>query len=360
MVGGISTLVARSSPRPADDPIWAIADRIDRLLSVDLPSRGRIGILYPHFRQHYGAPMSMLAARALQADVKPGDLVLIATGWLNRPYVSRVIAESDGPTGAAALARAVNIGLGAVPVVLVEAEIVSAMSAILHAAGLRRLPLADTIAAGQPDVLLHAACVLPYPVDRAEADVMAGRLLEHRVGAFVAIEKGGANEVGRVHMSQGRECTDTVAALDSLIRLCRTRSIPTIGIGDGGNEIGMGNAAGSLRDVLPYGTECGCGCGGGVVPHEETDIVFPVTVSNWGGYGICAALAAALERSDVMHDERLERRMLHACSTQGLIDGVTGFTEPTSDGLDEDVHVAIVTLLRTLIGCGVDSAAWPA
>ena len=336
-----------------------VGDEIDRLLSVDLPVRGRIDILYPHFRAFYGEPLSLLAARALAGSVRPGDLVLIATGWLNRPYISRAVAESDGPTGAAALARAVRIGLGAVPVILVERELIPAMSTTVHAAGLRCLPIEEAVRTGDPDVLLHAAAVLEHPVDRVAARTAAERLFDHRVGAFIAIEKGGANEAGRVHMSQGRECTGTVASMDDLIRLCRDRSVPTIGIGDGGNEIGMGNAGGSLRDVLPYGRSCGCGCGGGVVPATETDIVVPVTVSNWGGYGICAALAAVLGRVEVMHDERVERRMLQACSARGLIDGVTGFTDPTSDGLDEDVHVAVVTLLRTLIGSGVEVGAWP-
>ncbi|MDI5937010.1 MULTISPECIES: glutamate cyclase domain-containing protein [Micromonospora] len=342
------------------DAVWQITDQIDRLLSIDLPQRDRISIIYPHFRQHYGTPLSLLAARLLRDSVRPGDLVLIATGWLNRPYISHRIAESDGPTGAAALARAVQVGLGAVPVLLVEPELVPAMTAVVHAAGLSCLELDEAVAAGSPDVLLHPAAVVPHPVDPRAAGRLTTRLLEtYPVGAFVAIEKGGANERGRVHMSQGRECTASVAPTTDLINGCRERGIATIGIGDGGNEIGMGNAQGSLRQILPYGLDCGCGCGGGVVPAAETDVVVPVTVSNWGGYGICAALAALLGQVEVMHDERTEHRMLQACARHGLIDGVTGFTEPTSDGLDEEVHLAVIALLRTLIGVGVDPSAWP-
>jgi D-glutamate cyclase len=344
-----------------EDMAWQVADRIDRLLTVDLPQRARIDIIYPHFRTHYGAPLSLLAAQRLQATVRPGDLVLIATGWLNRPYISRSVAESDGPTGAAALARAVQIGLGAVPVLLVEDELVPAMRSVMHAIGLKCLELDEAHASGDPDVLLHGAAVLGHPTDQAAAHSLADRVLnDYPVGAFVAIEKGGVNANGRVHMSQGRECTATVAPTRELIVGCRDRGLATVGIGDGGNEVGMGNAGGSLRAVLPYGEDCGCGCGGGVVPAIETDVVFPVTVSNWGGYGISAALAVLLDRPDVLHDERAERRMLQACSQWGLIDGVTGFTEPTSDGLDEEIHLAVVTLLRTLVGDGVNVTAWPA
>lgn len=337
-----------------------LADRIDRLLSIDFPLRGRINILYPHFREHYGAPMSLLAAESLVNNVRPGDLVFIATGWLNRPQVTRSVAESDGPTGAAAMARAVEIGLGAVPVILVEDELVDGMVAVLHAIGMVCVSLSEAKAASNPDVLLHAAAVVGYPTDKVRAGHLAHSLFaEGPVGAFIAIEKGGANEKGTVHMSQGRPCTATVAPMDSLIELCRSNGIPTIGIGDGGNEIGMGNNSGSLKQVLPYGLDCGCGCGGGVVPAVETDVVFPVTVSNWGGYGISAALAVLLDRPELLHDELAESRMLRACSMEGLIDGASGFTEPTSDGLSEEIHLATLSLLRAIIGIGVDDSAWP-
>src|SRR5690606_37507077 len=135
------------------------------------------------------------------------------------------------------------------------------------------------------------------------------------------------------------------------------RGIPTIGIGDGGNEMGMGNANGILRSLLIFGDPK---YNGGIVPAKETDFVIPATVSNWGGYGLAAALAAMLHSPEIMHDEAAERRMLTASSFQGLIDGVTGTTGTSSDGLSEDVHVAIVGLLRALIGIALDDIDWPA
>ena len=55
--------------------------------------------------------------------------------------------------------------------------------------------------------------------------------------------------------------------------------IPTIGIGDGGNEIGMGNLADVIAEKLP------------LVPcRTKVDKLVIATVSNWGAYGIAAYL----------------------------------------------------------------------
>lgn len=336
-----------------------IAEKIDSLLTLDIPRRGRINMIYDHFRKVYERPLSLQAGEQLK-DVQAGQIVLIATGFLNRPQVTEMIAESDGPTGAAAIARAVVIAKGAIPVLIVEEETVEAMSAVVQAIGLRAVSLEEAARSYKVQALLQPAAVIGWPRDEQLAKERLNDLFEnYSVGAFVAIEKGGRNAKGVAHMSLGRPCTDTVADMIPIINECRSRNLPTVGIGDGGNEIGMGNDAGSLGKVLLYGEDCGCGCGGGIIPSVETDAVLPAVVSNWGGYAIAAMLAAASSDLSVMHDEASEIRMLEACTATGLIDGATGTTEPSSDGLHLDVHTAIITLLRTLIGDGVDGFAWP-
>jgi hypothetical protein len=333
-----------------------IGERIDQLLSIDLPDREVIDIAYPTFREHYGAPLTFLAAEVL-SRVRRGQLVLIATGWPNRPLIDTEIAESDGPVGAAVLARAVHLGLGAAPVILVEQALMGPMRRIVHASGLRVLDLEAAKRCTNPSTIQAGAAILVSPVDWAEAESQAQRLVdEEDVGAFIAIEKGAANPEGNILFSRGRICTATTGKIDPLVKLCRARGIPTIGIGDGGNEMGMGNAGGVLRKRLAYGDPRHSG---GIVPAQETDFVVPVTVSNWGGYGIAAALAAILGDHELLHDEATERRMLLAASLEGLIDGVTGTTATSSDGLAEDVHVAIITLLRALIGANVPASDWP-
>lgn len=339
------------------------AEKIDQLLTLDLPRRGRINPIYDHFSAFGAQPLSWEACEPL-TSLQPGELVLIATGFLNRPQVTSAIAESDGPTGAAAIARAVWLAFKAIPVIIVEEELVPAMHLVVQAIGMKGLSLDEAKRSYDRDALLMPVAIVGWPRD--ETDKPKGlelealdELFKHNVGAFIAIEKGARNKAGVAHMSLGRPCTDTVADMNPVLVRCKELHIPSIGIGDGGNEIGMGNRDGSLGEILPFGKDSGCGCGAGIIPGVETDVVLPAVVSNWGGYALAALLAVYTGDLTVMHDERAEARMLHACTASGLIDGATGTTEPSSDGLDLDIHVAFITLLRTVIGEGIDTSAWP-
>ena len=341
------------------DALARKGDIIDRLISIDYPRRGVIDLLSTAARAHHSRPLTMAAADLLRSHLSPGRLALIATGWLDRPHINRNIAESDGPPGAAVLARALHFGFGAVPVLLVEKEIVPAVTAAVQAAGLRCVEPDQAIAAVASPSALHAAAVVAFPTETGEADEAARRICEiYDVGAFVAVEKGGRNAQGRVHTSRGHDTTDVLANIDAVVAACGERGIPTIGVGDGGNEIGMGTIADRLTGRLRFADECRCGCGGGVVPHQVTDVVVAATVSNWGAYGIAAALAVLLRRPDLLHTPQMEEDILRACAREGLIDGVSGQVAPSADGLGLNVHKAVVTLLRAVTGVGVNSAAW--
>ena len=334
-------------------------EMIDRLISIDFPRRGVIDLLHRAAREHHSLPPTMAAASLIHASVSPGQVVLIATGWLDRPHISRRIAESDGPPGAAVLARALHFGLGAVPVVLVEEEIVPAVRAAVQAAGLRCTTPEEAIEATSSPSAIHAAAVVGFPSDPDLAESVARQLCDrYDVAAFIAIEKGGRNAQGRIHTSRGHDTTDVLAKADTLVSACQKRSIPTIGIGDGGNEIGMGSVRDQLVGRLRFADSCLCGCGGGVVPDQVTDVVVAATVSNWGGYGIAAALALLLSRPDVLHTPQMEEDILRACAREGLIDGVSGRVAPGADGLDLSTHRALVTLLGAVTGIGVNAAAW--
>jgi D-glutamate cyclase len=75
-------------------------------------------------------------------------------------------------------------------------------------------------------------------------------------------------------------------------------------------------------------------------------------VSNWGGYGIVAALAR-LTGSDLLHTPETERRLIAACVAAGACDGVTRRREPTVDSLGSDTHAAVVDLLRLASRSGI-------
>lgn len=96
-----------------------------------------------------------------------------------------------------------------------------------------------------------------------------------------------------------------------------------------------------------------------VVPVSPTRVLVAAAVSNWGGYAVAAALSARLGRTDLLHDEVVAEAVLQASAAAGFIDGVSGWTTPSADGLSLQVQIAVVTLLRTLAGVGINTSAWP-
>ena len=121
-------------------------------------------------------------------------------------------------------------------------------------------------------------------------------------------------------------------------------------------KIGMGAIADMVKRLLPYGAKCQCPCGGGVADATMVDVIVPGTCSNWGAYGIAACLAALLDDPDILHDARAEARMLRGCIDAGMADGISILCEPAVDGIAEDVHLAVVTMLNAIVRAPVAHA----
>ena len=327
-----------------------VADDIDSLITLDMNRRGVIKALYEAARARAGEPLVQSAAESLNKRVTPGSIVLIATGWPDRPWISTEIGELDGPPGAALLGRSIHHTLGAVPVFLIEDELRDAMISTARAAGFAVLGIEKSIAAASSKAPLHAASVLSFPKVPSDAAEESRRMIElHKPTAVIAIEKGSANEKGIIHNARGMDTTDCMAKVDELVKEAMNANIVTIGIGDGGNEVGMGLIHDTVRSKVPYGSRCACPCGGGIAPIQETDLLVTSIVSNWGAYGIAACLAVMSRDVDGLHDEAMELRTLREAADAGLIDGNTGYVDPGADGIPQATHAAVITVLRQLV-----------
>lgn len=322
-----------------------IAENIDQLITIDVSLRGVIDKLYRFAREKLRLPLTLAAAQALADSVKTEDVVFIATGWLDRPHISLEIGETDGPPGAAILARALHQAFNAVPFFLIEESLVTAMRAVAQAAGFKVLGPEEALEAAGSKAPIHAASVLSFPADPDRATEVSAHLVqEYQPGAIIAIEKGGMNSNGYIYTSRGEETTEHTAKIDLLIQEARRSGVVTIGIGDGGNEIGMGLIREEIGRALPLGGE--------IAPVTETDYLVTAGVSNWGAYGVAACLAILLGKPDVFHDGELERRILRRCADLGLIDGARGWVDEGVDGLPGRVHVSLVTILAELVERG--------
>lgn len=229
--------------------------------------------------------------------------VLISTGF---PVADTF--ETDGPVGAIILYRALEI-LGATPVLVCGNPMANAIGDDFRLC---------VISVGNKDI----------------GFVEAKRALAHfQPQALISIESPGLAENGCYHNMRGEDISAKVACFDFFMD---EASCPTIAIGDGGNEIGMGNVKDCLAqlDIIPTVTEC--------------DELIISDVSNWGVYGILAFLSL-WSKNDLL-SETCPEKILKFISNLGSVDGVTRKNELTEDSLPASAGIALISRIRALIG----------
>ena len=327
-------------------PLENIGDAVDRLITVPMSNWAILkGIpvvkLYDACRAKAGEPLTLAAARKLMERVRPGETVIYATGFI---MLSCGKPETDGPVGAATLARALDIGLKATPIFVTEETVKETMAATAACAGLHPWDPA-TARDGA-----HRAIIEGFPVDGRSARESALRILDrYRPSALIAIERPGWNRKGIYHSGGGFDISGFTAKTDYLFEEAKTRGILTIGIGDLGNELGMGYILDSVRENVLHGAICQCPCGEGIASTFEPDLGLVANISNWGAYGIEACLAALLGEPEVLHDPEMERWVIEGSVRGGSIDPVSGMSRPYVDGTPIEINVRMVELLHSII-----------
>ena len=240
------------------------------------------------------------AARILE-DIR--GTVIIGTGF---PVIDTF--ETDGPVGAIALYESLQ-ALGAEPVIACGPPLSRAIS-------------------DQYEVLELAAPDLASATEEAEAMLAA-----LQPAAVISIERPGLAEDGRYYNMRGEDITARCSFFDPYVRLA---ACPTIAIGDGGNEIGMGKIGPAIASLNIRASVTDC------------DELLVADVSNWGAYGLIALLAKWSGRDLLARISPLE--ILDYLSARGSVDGVTRENTLTEDGLDAAEGIALLQELRSLSG----------
>ena len=286
-------------------------DRIDRLVNIDFGGRNS-EFLYHAARELHGRPLVLAAAESLAA-VPHGATVLMTTGSVSRAWITSAVGENDGPAGAAAIARALVLGLGVTSVVYAEERLLDAIGAIFRAAGMSIVSMDEARKVTQLGGGLACVVLRSYPVTDEEGSREAiGVLNEVKPALLFSTERAGRNVKGIYHSATGRDFGKGRSRIDYVFDEGHRRGIPSIGVGDGGNEIGMGLISEAVARYIPYGATCQCGCGGGIAATTKTDILVTSACSNWGCYGIAASLAGLLRNPSLLHTASREQRLLTA------------------------------------------------
>jgi hypothetical protein len=292
----------------------ALIDRIETVIHRDV-GRGMDAVFEATQGGLFGAASALAASAAPRIGLITGFFV---------PGGDPPAAETDGPAGAALMARGF-VGAGLACRLATDTVCASACRVALDAAGAGAVAV-DTVAPG----------------DTVDALVELWR--RDGVDWVIAIERCGPAADGHPRNMRGTDILANAAPLDRLFSAGPWR---TIAIGDGGNEIGMGRVPRALiARHVPLGEMIGC-----VVP---ADFLIAAGVSHWGAYAVMAALAALRpDWSAAMGsglDPVLDRAVIEAMVQDGpAVDGVSLRREATIDALAMDLHRGVMRAILDII-----------
>ena len=160
----------------------------------------------------------------------------------------------------------------------------------------------------------------------------------------IALENVGRALDGRYYSMRGRDISSHTRPTDEgYMDLNRTST--TIGIGDGGNEIGMGKIPHDIvARNIPNGDLIHC--------RVPTDHLIVAGVSNWGAYALAAGIYVlkGIQPPPDLFDPDREREILEVMVKEGpLVDGVTGKQTATVDGLSWEEYAKPLIRLREIL-----------
>lgn len=216
--------------------------------------------------------------------------------------------ETDGPVGAIAMYDTFK-HLGARPIIVCGN------------------PLASVI---NDDYEVYEISVGDLSKGKPEAVEALAKLKPELV---ISIERPGLSADGFYANMRGENISKRCACFDYFIT---EAECPTIAIGDGGNEIGMGNVSEALQALSITASVTTC------------DELLVADVSNWAAHGIIAWLSYWSGEDLLSKVDTLA--ILKYISARGSVDGVTRLNTLTEDSLESGAGQQVIDELRRIIG----------
>lgn len=152
------------------------------------------------------------------------------------------------------------------------------------------------------------------------------------------------------HNMRGKPISGYTAKTHRLFEAVAARrpNVTTIGLADGGNELGMGALSWDLlRQAIAFGPA------GRVACRIATDYLLIAGVSNWAAYALACAVAVLRGRADLIGawDAATQRRLIESLvGDAGALDGVTRLRRATVDGLALDDYLQTLTEIGHAVG----------
>ena len=240
-------------------------------------------------------------------------VVFLTTGFYVAGY-----PETDGPTGTAMLASVLR-DMGFRPVIVTEPE----------NAELFRIRDFE-VAAAEVGV---------------DVDFFRQMIFEYHPVGMISVERCGLNAENDYANMRGVSIREHNAPTDILFQIAHEYDIRTVGVGDGGNEIGMGNVADIIKQELS------------LVPCiVKVDYLVIASVSNWGAYGLAAYLSI-MEGKHLMPAYAWAADYMKETVEIGSVDGITHERVTHVDGFEESVEQEIIGALGAKIDAELAQSA---
>ncbi len=186
------------------------------------------------------------------------------------------------------------------------------------------------------DAIKACAEAVGFPPDMVKVIERYDYLDQFCPEAVIFTERLGRAADGKYYNMRSEDISAWTPSLDWLSVLSSRKGVFTVGIGDGGNEVGMGNLMSEICEIRPDYRKC--------LSVIRTDVTIPVDVSNWGCYALSSALSYIWGKwRGPSKGEELS--ILEALVGVKAVDGISKKSELTVDGFQIDVHEAIISEL---------------
>ena len=168
--------------------------------------------------------------------------------------------------------------------------------------------------------------VIDFPIDNHEkSENFANKIInEFMPSLSISIERASLMEDGTYRNWKGQDISNYNAKIDYIFK----NASNTIGIGDGGNEIGMGNLFHEIKKIesLPSNPAT-----------TKVDNLIISSCSNWGAFGLICAISE-IKLINLLPTIEEAKNLIVKCVDLGAVEGLTGEKKYAVDGrgLEED------------------------
>ncbi|XP_058018544.1 D-glutamate cyclase, mitochondrial isoform X4 [Ahaetulla prasina] len=213
--------------------------------------------------------------------------VLITTGFPTH-FNYEPPEENDGPPGAIAMAAILKA---------MEKNVVIVTDQ--RALDLNRKIIKESV---EQEILQTSVPVISYQSNSPDSALQFlcedGNPEKPRFNHLIAIERAGMAADGNYYNARKVNIKHLVDPIDELFIAAQTLpGITTTGIGDGGNELGMGKVKEATKKHIKNGDVIAC--------DVEADFAVVAGVANWGGYAVACGLY--ILKTCEIHDRYLRK-----------------------------------------------------